>query len=134
MIAPSMITRARRHRFLIGGFAAWALLLSAMLPAFAAVADPLQAYLREHLCGPGGASRNDNAPANPVDHQQKCRLCGPACSMGGFAPVATLPDGLISVAPFALLAEAPHRPETAAPAPFSLYPSDVFSQGPPQAA
>jgi hypothetical protein len=128
-----MIARARHHRFMIGLIAAYALLLSAMLPAFASVADPLQAYLGAHLCGPG-ESQGDDAPASPVEHQQKCQLCGPNCSMGGPAPVATLADGLISVAPFDLTADVPYRATSAAPAPLSLYPSDAFSQGPPQAA
>lgn len=129
-----MIAGARQHRFLIGSLAAWALLLSAMLPAFAAAADPLQAYLTEHLCGPNSASQNGSAPTTPSDHQQKCQLCGPACAMGGCAPVASLSDGLLSVAPFAALADLPQRPDTAGSAPLSLYPSDIFSQGPPQAA
>jgi len=128
-----MISGARKHRFLIGILAAWVLLLSAMLPAFASVADPLQAYLTEHLCGPGGVAQDGGAPATPSDHQQKCQLCGPACSMGGCAPVAALSDGLISVAPFTALADLPRQPDQAEPAPLSLYPSDIFSQGPPQA-
>ena len=59
-----MITSARRHRFGIGLIAAYALLLSALLPAFA-LADPLQAYLGAHLCGPSG-SQSDDAPATPA--------------------------------------------------------------------
>ena len=129
-----MISGARKHRFLIGILAAWVLLLSAMLPAFASVADPLQAYLTEHLCGPSSASQDDSAPATPSDHQQKCQLCGPACTMGGCAPVAALSDGLISVAPFTALADLSQRPDIAEPAPLSLYPSDRVSQGPPLAA
>jgi hypothetical protein len=129
----SAITRMRRRRFAVGLIAAYALLLSTMLPAFASVADPLQSYLGAHLCGPG-ETQNDNAPAGPAEHQQKCQLCGPSCSMGGHAPVAALADGLISAAPFAITADAPHVPDTAAPAPLSLYPSDAVSQGPPQAA
>ncbi len=129
-----MIAGARKHRFLIGILAGWALLLSAMLPAFASVSDPLQAYLTEHLCGPSGTVQDDGTPAMPSDHQQKCQLCGPACSMGGCAPAAALSDGLISVAPFTALADLPLRLDSAEPAPLSLYPSDIFSQGPPQAA
>jgi hypothetical protein len=127
-----MITRARRHRFVISLITAYALLLSTMLPAFASLADPLQSYLGAHLCGPG-ESQGDNAPANSSDHQQKCQLCGPSCAMGGHAPVATLCDGLISVAPLHPAAEAPFQGYAPAPAPLSLYPSDIFSQGPPQA-
>jgi hypothetical protein len=124
----------RRHRLAIGLIAAYALLLSSWLPAFAAVADPLQAYLAEHLCGPGGASKSDNAPANSRGHQHDCPLCGPTCSMGGAAPVAALSDGVISVVRFATATDAPVRPESAVHSPLSLYPSDAVSQGPPQAA
>ena len=126
-----MIAKARQHRLLIGFIAAYALLLSAMLPAFASV-DPLQAYLGAHLCGPSG-SQNDSAPADHAEHQQKCQLCGPSCAMGGHAPVAALSDGVISIAPF-VVASVPEWPETADPSPRALYPSDIFSQGPPQAA
>jgi hypothetical protein len=126
------ITRMRHHRLAIGLIAAYALLLSSMLPAFAAIADPLQATLDAHLCGPGG-SGNDNAPADPADHQQKCQLCGPGCAMGGHAPVAALSDGVVSVAPSACAAAAPRSPDTACAAPRAVYPSDAFSQGPPPA-
>jgi hypothetical protein len=128
-----MIVRLRHSRFAIGIIAAYALLLSTMLPAFASVADPLQAYLGAHLCGPG-ESPGDNAPADSTDHQQKCQLCGPSCAMGGHAPVATLSEGWVSAAPFQLAVDLSQRPDRAAPAPLSLYPSDIFSQGPPQAA
>jgi hypothetical protein len=127
-----MIARLRHSRFAIGLIAAYALLLSSMLPAFASVADPLQAYLGAHLCGPG-ESQGDNAPANPVEHQQQCQLCGPSCAMGFHAPVAALADGVISVAPSGLAADVPYRADNAVHAPRALYPSDVFSQGPPQA-
>ena len=127
-----MIARARRHRFSIGLIAAYALLLSALLPAFAS-ADPLQAYLGAHLCGPSG-SQGDNAPTTPAEHQQKCQLCGPSCSMGGHATVATLADGVISIARFDAPAGAPHRIQSETRSPLSRYPSDGFSQGPPQAA
>jgi hypothetical protein len=126
-------TRLRQFRFAIGLIAATALLFGAFLPAFASVGDPLQAYLAEHLCGPGSTSNSDTAPANPSEHQQKCQLCGPSCAMGGHAPVATLSDGVISVARFSTAIDTPDRPDTAARAPLSLYPSDAFSQGPPQA-
>jgi len=128
-----LITGVRRHRLAIGLIAAYALLLSALLPAFAA-ADPLQAYLGAHLCGPSGESNGDNAPASPVDHQQKCQLCGPTCTLGGHAPVAALADGGPTVTPRALTVEAPYRRDAARQSPLSLYPSDAFSQGPPQAA
>ena len=127
-----MIAKARYHRLLIGLIAAYALLLSALLPAFAAM-DPLQATLGAHICGPSG-SQNDTAPADHSEHQQKCQLCGPSCAMGGHAPVAALSDGVISVAPFVAVASAPEWPETADPSALSLYPSDIFSQGPPPAA
>jgi len=127
-----MIASARSHRLLIGLIAAYALLLSAMLPAFASV-DPLQAYLGAHLCGPSG-SQNDTAPADHAEHQQKCQLCGPSCAMGGAAPVAALADGVISVAPFAAAIAVLEWPESAEPSARSIYPSDIFSQGPPQAA
>ena len=123
----------RGQRLAIGLIAAYALLLSAMLPAFAAVADPLESMLAAHLCGPGGAAPNDQAPAAPFEHQQKCQLCGPSCAMGGYAPVATLTDGVTSAAPSGLVADAPFRFDTRFAAPLSLYASDAFSQGPPQA-
>jgi hypothetical protein len=127
-----MIAKARYHRLLIGLIAAYALLLSALLPAFAAM-DPLQAYLGAHLCGPSG-SQNDTAPADHSEHQQKCQLCGPSCAMGGQAPVAVLSDSVIAVVPFAAALLALEWPETAEPSALSLYPSDIFSQGPPLAA
>jgi hypothetical protein len=130
----SWIARARRHRLAIGLIAAYALLLGSMLPAFAAVADPLQATLATHLCGPDAQSRNDQAPAGPAEHQQKCQLCGPSCAMGGHAPIAALSGAIISIAPFAPATSAPHWLLTADAARSSLYPSDAFSQGPPQAA
>jgi len=123
---------ARGHRFGIGLLAAYALLLSALLPAFAA-ADPLRDFLGAHLCGPSG-SQNDTAPADHAEHQQKCQLCGPSCAMGGTALVAALSDGGISVAPFAAAIAVLEWPESAEPSTRSLYPSDIFSQGPPQAA
>ncbi len=123
----------RRQRLAIGLVAGYALLLSAMLPAFASVADPLQLTLDAHLCGPGGTSPDDNAPADPAEHQQKCQLCGPSCAMGGHAPVAALSDGLLAVPRFDLSMAAPRRFDAAPHAPLSLYPSDAFSQGPPQA-
>jgi len=126
------VTRMRHHRLTIGLIAAYALLLGALLPAFAAV-DPLQAFLGAHLCGPS-ESQNDKAPADSAEHQQKCQLCGPSCAMGGLAPLAALSDGGISVARTGLAATVPLHPGTAAQAPLSLYPSDAFSQGPPQAA
>jgi hypothetical protein len=129
-----MIAQARRHRFAFGIIAAYALLLSTLLPAFSAVADPLQAYLGQHLCGPGSADLDGGPPASPSDHQQKCQLCGPSCAMGGATPVATLSDGGISVDPFVLMVSAAVQPDTDQPSPLSLYPSDALSQGPPQAA
>jgi hypothetical protein len=128
------ITGMRRQRFAIGLIAAYALLLSSWLPAFASVADPLQASLGEHLCGPGGASQSDNAPANPIEQQHKCQLCGPACSVGGCAPVAAQSDGVISAVPFVAVTGAPVRSDSDLHSPLSLYPSDAVSQGPPQAA
>src|SRR5690349_7196776 len=103
------LRRMRLHRLAIGLIAAYALLLSSLLPAFAAASDPLQDYLGAHLCGPTG-SQDDNAPTAPAEHQQKCQLCGPSCAMGGHAPVATLSDGVISIAPFDRAAEA-FRPD-----------------------
>lgn len=130
-----MIARARRHRFATGLIAAYALLLSALLPAFSVVADPLQDYLGQHLCGPGSADQNDGAPAAPSEHRQQCQLCGPSCAMGGAAVVATLFDGVISNDPFSFLtASASLRPDAGDPSPLSLYPSDARSQGPPRAA
>ena len=128
-----MITRTRRHRFEIGLLAAYALLLSALLPAFASVADPLQAYIGAHLCAPGGSQGGD-APAMPAEHQQKCQLCGPGCSMAGHAPVATLAEDVASVAPRVAAAAPATKRAADILSPLSLYPSDAFSQGPPQAA
>jgi hypothetical protein len=128
-----MIVLARRHRFSVGIIAAYALLLSALLPAFASAADPMQVYLGQHLCGPGSADPNDGAPA-PSEHRQKCQLCGPSCAMNGYAPVATLSDGVISSDPFFLITvSAAVRPNADEPSPLSLYPSDALSQGPPRA-
>jgi len=126
-----MIARLRHGRFAVGLIAAYALLLSTMLPAFAS-ADPFQAYLGAHLCGPGESQ--GNAPADSGDHQQKCQLCGPSCAMAGHAPVAALADGSISVAPFAVAISPLEWSVTADHSTSSLYPSDIFSQGPPQAA
>jgi hypothetical protein len=128
------ITRIRRHRSAIGLIAAYALLIGSLLPAFATVADPLQAYLGEHLCGPGDASKSGGTPAAPLEHQQKCQLCGPVCSMAGHAPAATLANGLIAATPCGAAAAAPYRLDTEAHSPLSRYPSDARSQGPPQAA
>jgi len=127
-----MIAKARHHRLLIGLVAAYALLLSAMLPAFASM-DPLQATLDAHLCGPSG-SQNGTAPVDHSEHQQKCQLCGPSCAMGGTAPVAALSDAVISFAPFAVAFAVLEWPESGGPEALSLYPSDIFSQGPPRAA
>jgi hypothetical protein len=125
------LAQARRHRSAIGLIAAYALLVGSLLPAFAAVADPLQAALTEHLCGPGGASKTGGTPAAPLEHQQKCQLCGPACSMGGCAPAAAPAEGWIAAAPFGTVAVALYRPDAAAHSSLSLYPSDALSQGPP---
>jgi hypothetical protein len=128
-----MIARARRHRFGIGLVAAYALLLSALLPAFTAAADPLQATLDAHLCGPSG-SQSDDAPAAPSEHQQKCQLCGPSCAMGGHTPVAALADATVALVPLATAAAAPAQRAADRHSPLSLYPSDILSRGPPQAA
>jgi hypothetical protein len=128
-----MIASLRHHRIAIGLVAAYALLLSTMLPAFASAADPLQAYLGAHLCGPDGP-QGDNAPITPAEHQQKCQLCGPSCAMGGHAPVAALADGAIPVALFAVATAALEWSIATGHPTSSLYPSDIFSQGPPRTA
>ncbi|WP_395016998.1 hypothetical protein [Dongia sp.] len=128
-----MIGRVRRHRFGIGLLAAYALLLGALIPAFAVAADPLQAELDAHLCGPG-RSQGDQAPAAPSDHPQKCQLCGPSCAMAFQVPLAMPADGAIAFLPRAKDQAVPVRRAAAIPAPLSLYPSNLFSQGPPQAA
>ena len=138
MASGGWIRLGRQHRLAIGLIAAYAFLLSALLPSFAAAADPLQAYLAEHLCGPGGPTKRDpakgGAPSGPAEHQHDCQLCGPSCPMGSHALLAALPDGLSTIPAYIAVAETPLRARGAAPSPSSRYPSDIFSQGPPQAA
>lgn len=135
MTSGGWITRLRRRRFAIGLIAAYAMLLSQLVSAVSAVAaDPVQDYLTAHLCGPSGAAPEGGTPAAPANHQHNCKLCGPSCAVGGSQPPADLASGLISVAPSVVALDlhfAPHRALRPAPA---LYPSDVFSQGPPPAA
>jgi hypothetical protein len=133
MVSGGWIRFGRRHRLAIGLIAAYAFLLSALLPAFAAAADPLQAYLADHLCGPGDPAKG-GAPTGPAEHQHDCQLCGPSCPMGGHAPLAALPDGLGTIPAYIAVADMPVLAGGDAPSPSSRYPSDILSQGPPQAA
>ncbi|MDQ7251316.1 hypothetical protein [Dongia sedimenti] len=133
MASGGWIRIGRRHRLAIGLIAAYAFLLSTLLPAFVAAADPLQVYLADHLCGPGDPAKG-GAPAGPAEHQHDCQLCGPSCPMGGHAPLAALPDGPSTIPPHIAVAETPLRAVGDAPSTSSRYPSDILSQGPPQAA
>lgn len=127
------IRRARRYRLAIGLIAAYALLLGSLLPVFAAAADPLQAYLADHLCRPGEAAKGDSSPAGPAE-PHKCQLCGPACPMAGHASAGAPGEDARPLPPrrassrIAFRAESPDRPRLA------LYPSDSLSQAPPRAA
>jgi hypothetical protein len=127
----------RRRRWVLSLVVGYALLLNALLgtsveSAMAAGADPLLAVAAAPICGLG-----DPAPGGPhhqpADHQQTCPLCGPACPMGGCAP---LQSGVGSVAfsgPREVSPVARYWPPRAAIDGRSLYASDTDSQGPPAA-
>ena len=128
----------RRRRWALSLAFGYALLLNALLGTSvegalaAAGSDPLVAVAAAPLCSPG-----DPAPAGsrhaPTDHQQTCPLCGPACPMGGCAPLQTSAGLLAFTAPAqaAFISTAPSRQDTADGR--SLYASDTDSQGPPAA-
>ena len=125
----------RRRRWALSLAFGYALLLNALLGTSvegalaAAHSDPLVAATQS-LCAP-----NAPAPAAPhhapADHQQTCPLCGPACPMGGCAPVQT-GAGLLGVsAPRQVVLAAADRPDDDARGGPRLYASDIDSQGPP---
>ena len=125
----------RRRRWALSLVFGYALLLNALLGTSvegalaASGSDPLVAASAP-LCSPG-----DPAPASqhhtPADHRQTCPLCGPACPMGGIAPLQHEAAWLALAAPTQLtLASAKwHRRDTVDGR--SLYFSDTDSQGPP---
>jgi hypothetical protein len=127
--------RLRRRRWVLSLSFGYALLLNALLGTSiegvltAAAADPLAAVAAAPLCNPV-----DSRPASPghapADHQQTCPLCGPACPMGGCAPVQStgLPT-LASPREVFLASGIALRLETSDGR--SLYASDTDSQGPP---
>jgi hypothetical protein len=128
----------RRRRWALSLIFGYALLLNALLgPSVegamaAAGSDPLVAMAAAPLCSPG-----DPAPAAPhhapADHQQTCPLCGPACPMGGCAPLQT-GGGLIALsAPREVVLASAHWARDETTGGRSLYLSDTDSQGPPAA-
>src|SRR5690348_7590113 len=84
--------RLRCRRWALSLAFGYALLLNALLGTSlegvlaAAAADPLAAVAAAPLCNPGDS--HPAAPGHvPAEHQQTCPLCGPACPMGGCAPL-----------------------------------------------
>jgi len=130
--------RLRRRRWALGLAFGYALLLNALLGtsvegALAATrSDPLVAMATAPLCSPG-----DPAPAGPhhapADHQQTCPLCGPACPMGGCAPLQSGGGLLAFSAPREVILAEVDRARTDRIGARSLYLSDTDSQGPPAA-
>jgi hypothetical protein len=127
----SWIAWMRRQRLAVGLVVAYALVFAPLVSAVAQPADPLQALVDGHVCGPGGKSNDSSTPAAPTQQNHDCQLCGPSCPMGGAVPVGGLAAALVSVAPFIGLAERSVRPDSVARAPLSRYPSDALSQAPP---
>jgi len=131
-----IFARLRRRRWALSLVFGYALLLNALLGTSvegalaASGSDPLVAAASTPLCAPGDPA--PTAPRHaPADHQQTCPLCGPACPMGGCAP---LQNGLASLAmagsiEVALASADWYRRDTADGR--SLYFSDMDSQGPP---
>ena len=69
---------------------------------------------------------------HPADHQQTCPLCGPACPMGGCAPVQG--TGIVAfAAPREVVLASGIAPRLDTIGGHSLYASDTDSQGPPAA-
>jgi hypothetical protein len=126
----------RRRRWALSLAFGYALLLNALLGTSveaamaAAGSDPLAAMAAAPLCSPGNPTPAGDRHT-PADHQQTCPLCGPACPMGGCAPLES-GAGLIalSVPQLGTVASAdwPRRGPTDGR---SLYASDMDSQGPP---
>jgi len=127
----------RRRRWALSLAFGYALLLNALLGTSvegalaAAHSDPLVAASAS-LCGPV-----DPAPAGrnhaPADHQQTCPLCGPACPMGGCAPLQGGVGALAFSAPREATFASAAWPRAGAIDRRSLYASDTDSQGPPAA-
>ena len=127
----------RRRRWALCLAFGYALLLNALLGTSvegvlqAAAADPLAAVAAAPVCNPGDLhpARPGHAPG---DHQQTCPLCGPACPMGGCAPV--LGSGLQTLAaPREVVLASVALPRIDTIGGRSLYASDTVSQGPPAA-
>jgi hypothetical protein len=134
MIARTGIFAGLRHRRWALSLAfGYALLLNALLGTSleGALASAAAGPLAAPLCDAG-----DGHPASPghapADHQQTCPLCGPACPMGGCAPVeSTAVPAVAAPRETVLVAGPASRLETVGRR--SLYASDTDSQGPPAA-
>ena len=129
----------RRRRFAIGLVAAYGLLLNLLLsaglaPATPAATDSLDALLAQHVCSTAGDYQHRQDPANPDRHAPDCPLCGTSCPMGGCAPASPIVAKLAPIEPVLTVARITFHPAPASRAGFALYPSDLVSQGPPQAA
>ena len=129
----------RRRRFAIGLVAACGLLINlflsvGLMPAAPTAADSLDALLAQHLCSTAGDTQHRNDPGSPARHAPDCPLCGTSCPMGGCAPVSPILAKLVPVEPALAVALVTFHPERASRNGFALYPSDLVSQGPPQAA
>jgi hypothetical protein len=128
----------RRRRWALSLAFGYALLLKALLGtsldgAMAALAsDPLAAIASVALCSPGSPAPAGDRHA-PADHQQTCPLCGPACPMGGCAPIQSGGAALTLSAPQKVTLASADWPRRAAIGGRSLYASDMDSQGPPAA-
>jgi hypothetical protein len=128
----------RRRRWALGLTFGYALLLNALLGTSvegamaAAGSDPLAAFAAAPLCSPG-----DPAPAgsqhHPADHQQTCPLCGPACPMGGCAPIQGGTASLALSPPTEIALASAFPPSPVATGGHTRYASDTHSQGPPAA-
>ncbi|MES1151381.1 MAG: hypothetical protein ABUL54_05760 [Dongia sp.] len=128
----------RRRRWALSLAIGYALLLNALLgtsvegAVAAARGDPLAAMAAAPLCSPG-----DPAPADPhhapADHQQTCPLCGPACPMGGCAPLQAGSGVLALSAPREVTLASVDGARRDTTGGRSLYFSDTDSQGPPAA-
>lgn len=85
------IAGLRRRRSTIGLAASVVLLFNlpvsgAAGPLLTAAADPLEAFLAEHLCAPE-RDPGDAGPAKPVHRLPDCPACGTSCPMSGCASV-----------------------------------------------
>jgi len=129
----------RRRRFAIGLIAAYGLLVNLLVSALAVpqapgAADSLEAFLAQQICAAAGDSQHRSDPAAPAHHAPDCPLCGTTCPMGGCAPVSPIIAKLAPVEPVLTVAQVIFHPAPATRPGFALYPSDVVSQAPPQAA